>query len=48
MRTHYACIIHIGPEYRLIVEETPRIRALMAAKGIDWSTEALKSDLIRA
>ncbi len=36
---------HTGPENRLIVEVTPRIRAIMAAKGIDWSTETLKSTL---
>ena len=33
---------HTGPEYRLIVEVTPRLRALMAIKGQDWSTETLK------
>ncbi len=33
---------HTGPEYRLIVEVTPRVRALMGAKGTDWSTEELK------
>jgi len=37
---------HTGPEYRIIVEVTPRIRAIMAVKGIDWSTEILKSTLI--
>ncbi len=37
---------HTGPEYRLIVEVTPRIRTLMSVKGIDWSTEELKSTLI--
>ncbi len=37
---------HTGPEYRVIVEVTPRIRAIMAAKGVDWSTEALKETLI--
>ncbi len=37
---------HTGPEYRLIVEVTPRVRALMAVKGIDWSTEELKGRLI--
>jgi len=30
-----------GPE-RVIVEVTPRWRALMAAKGVDWSTPALR------
>ena len=37
---------HTGPEYRVIVEVTPRIRAILAAKGIDWSTETLKETLI--
>jgi len=37
---------HTGPEYRIIVEVTPGIRNIMAAKGIDWSTETLKSTLI--
>jgi len=37
---------HTSPEYRVIVEVTPRIRAIMAAKGIDWSTETLKETLI--
>lgn len=37
---------HTAPEFRVIVEVTPRIRALMAAKGIDWSTDALKKTLI--
>ena len=37
---------HTGPEYRVIVEVTPRIRTIMAAKGIDWSTETLKETLI--
>jgi len=36
---------HTGPEYRIIVEVTPRIRAIMAAKNIDWSTETLKFEL---
>ena len=37
---------HTGAEYRVIVEVTPRIRTIMAVKGIDWSTEELKSTLI--
>ena len=37
---------HTSPEFRLIVEVTPRIRTIMASKGIDWSTETLKSILI--
>jgi hypothetical protein len=36
---------HTSEEYRLIVEVTPRLRGLMAAKGVDWSTEALKATL---
>ena len=36
---------HTGPEYRVIVEVTPRIRAMMAARGTDWSTETLKQML---
>ncbi len=30
----------------VIVEVTPRLRALMAAKGIDWSTSALRTALL--
>ncbi len=37
---------HTGPESRMIVEVTPRIRTIMAVKGIDWSTEELKGTLI--
>jgi len=37
---------HTSPEYRIIVEVTPRIRTLMAVKGIDWSTDELKNTLI--
>jgi hypothetical protein len=37
---------HTGPEYRLIVEVTPRIRTLLAMKGIDWATSELKDMLI--
>ncbi len=36
---------HTEPRYRLIVEVTPRMRALMGAKGVDWSTEELKHTL---
>jgi hypothetical protein len=35
-----------GPTRRVIVEVTPRIRALVAKKGLDWSTEALQRDII--
>jgi len=34
-----------APEYRLIAEVTPRLRALMARKGVDWSTEGLRKTL---
>jgi len=37
---------HTSPEYRVIVEVTPRIRTIRAVKGVDWSTEELKSSLI--
>jgi hypothetical protein len=37
---------HTSAEYRLIVEVTPRIRAIMAARGIDWSTETLRSTIM--
>src|SRR6476620_6969158 len=30
------------PQYRIIVEVTPRLRALMAQRGADWSTESLR------
>jgi hypothetical protein len=30
-----------GPTRRLIIEVTPRVRAMAATKGQDWSTEAL-------
>jgi hypothetical protein len=34
-----------GPE-RVIVEVTPRIRALMASGGLDWSTNAIRRDFL--
>ncbi len=37
---------HTEPQYRLIVEVTPRMRAVFTAKGLDWSTQALKDKLI--
>ena len=37
---------HTSAEYRIVVEVTPRIRAIMAVKGIDWSTDELKRTLI--
>jgi hypothetical protein len=33
---------HTAPQYRIIVEVTPRIRAIMKINGVDWSTEALE------
>lgn len=33
-----------GP-YRIIVEVTPRLRAKMAARGVDWSTEGLRKTI---
>jgi hypothetical protein len=32
-----------GPSRRMIVEVTPRLRALARARGLDWSTQALQS-----
>jgi len=37
---------HSGPEFRVIAEVTPRFRLMMAAKGMDWTTDALKQTLI--
>jgi len=34
-----------GPEHRVIAEVTPRIRAIMEDKGLDWSTKALKKSI---
>ncbi|HYK55785.1 MAG TPA: hypothetical protein VEV15_04850 [Flavisolibacter sp.] len=34
-----------GPENRLIVEVTPRLRAAMQKKGVDWSTAALRQSI---
>jgi hypothetical protein len=31
-----------GPTRRMIVEVTPRLRAMAAARGLDWSTQALQ------
>lgn len=36
---------HSGKRERVVVEVTPRMRAIMADKGIDWSSQALQ-DLI--
>ena len=33
------------PQYRIIVEVTPRLRAIMAKRGVDWSTEGLRRTL---
>ena len=37
---------HTEPQYRMIVEVTPRMRAVMSVKGLDWTTQALKDKLI--
>jgi len=37
---------HTTAKYRIIAEVTPRFRAMMKAKGIDWSTSNLKKMLI--
>ena len=33
---------HTESQYRLIVEVTPRIRAIVSANEIDWTTQSLK------
>ena len=35
-----------SPTQRVIVEVTPRWRAIMAAQGVDWSTRALRDKLL--
>lgn len=35
-----------SPTQRVIVEVTPRWRAVMAAQGVDWSTQALRDRLL--
>lgn len=35
-----------SPQYRVIAEVTPRLRAIMADKGVDWSTTTLKKALV--
>jgi hypothetical protein len=35
-----------SPTQRVIVEVTPRWRAIMAAQGVDWSTRALRDSLL--
>jgi hypothetical protein len=32
-----------GPTRRMIVEVTPRLRAMAIARGLDWSTQALQA-----
>lgn len=48
--THIDLYIDTDPKRdgteRVIVEITPRTRALAAARGLDWSTAALKRDLV--
>ena len=35
-----------SPTQRVVVEVTPRCRAIMAAQGVDWSTRALRDRLL--
>ncbi len=35
-----------GRPRRVIVEVTPRVRAQMAAQGVDWSTQALQREFV--
>jgi hypothetical protein len=35
-----------GPTRRVVVEVTPRVRELVAAQGLDWSTSALQRDIV--
>ncbi len=37
---------HLGAKDRMIVETTPRMRAQMLAKGIDWSTPTLMKNMV--
>jgi len=37
---------HDEPRYRVIAEVTPRLRLMMAAKGVNWTTDELKHTLI--
>jgi len=46
--THIEIVLdpaHSDHPNRVIVEVTPRIRAMMASRGIDWSTRTLEHDL---
>jgi len=46
--THIELVLNekeAGSKLCVIVEVTPRLRAIMAAKGIDWSTVTLKNTL---
>lgn len=36
---------HAGPENRVIVEVTPRLRTMMEKQGVDWSTEGLRKSI---
>ncbi len=47
--THIELILDpmaVSPSERVIVEVTPRWRAIMAAQGADWSTRALRDRLL--
>jgi hypothetical protein len=46
--THIELVVNpnqTGPESRIIVEVTPRLRAIMEAKGADWSTQGLRQTI---
>jgi hypothetical protein len=34
---------HTEGKYRMIVEVTPRVRAIMAQRGVDWTSKALRT-----
>jgi hypothetical protein len=47
--THIEIALQLGDAegtHHMIVEVTPRIRAMLAAKGKDWSTKNLRSSLV--
>jgi hypothetical protein len=37
--------VHTAAQYRVIVEVTPRQRMMMANRGVDWSTTALRKNI---
>lgn len=46
--THIQMVAHLGdgPKEVVVVEVTPRTRALAAQRGLDWSTEGLERTLV--